>query len=431
MGARRRGGGLPSHARRCRVRDSRGRLRPQLPRCGIGRNRPGGLYRGLRDGRDGAEPVPAGAGKRGVHHLRPVPEPAVGAELLRVVVPVLYQRDARLPEGLRLARGKGGVPGDLPEGRAERQPRSRRPDRGDVPCGKRRGWTVLRRDRERRHADHALHQAWWPDRPHPGGAAGRELTQAVHPEVLRPHGIFGVIAGVVQHALQSWWAPALAFAAGTVSCASPCVLPLLPGYVAFVAGGDSPTQDPKKAAIPILLFIAGFTVVFTFVFGFAASSISQWLRLPTGQRLAGGVVLGFGLFIVLYALGARLPWLYREERPLLSRVRPGAAGAFPLGMAFAVGWTPCIGPVLGAILTLAAAQATTGRTLVLLLAYSLGLGLPFFLLGMGMRWGMGASRIISRNYRWIAGTGGLVWPPSASCSSVASGCGCSYRCSGW
>ena len=77
-------------------------------------------------------------------------------------------------------------------------------------------------------------------------------------------------------------------------------------------------------------------------------------------------------------------------------------------MAFAVGWTPCIGPVLGAILTLAAAQGTTGRTLLLLFAYSLGLGLPIFLLGMGMRWGMGASRFISRNYRWIAGAGGLV-----------------------
>ena len=150
------------------------------------------------------------------------------------------------------------------------------------------------------------------------------------------------------------------------------------------------------------------TVVFTFVFGFAASSIGRWLRLPTGQRVAGGVVLAFGLFMVLYAFRARAPWLYREDRPLLSRVRPGPAGAFPLGMAFAIGWTPCIGPVLGAILTLAAAQGTTGRTLVLLFFYSLGLGLPIFLLGMGMSWAMGASRFISRNYRWIAGTGGVL-----------------------
>jgi len=217
-----------------------------------------------------------------------------------------------------------------------------------------------------------------------------------------------MIADIAQRGVLEWWAPLLAFAAGAVSCASPCVLPLVPGYVAFVTGGDSSPEGARKAALPLLLFIAGFTVVFTFVFGFAASSISRWLRLPTGQRLAGAVVLGFGLFMLLYALRARLPWLYREERPLLLRVRPGAASAFPLGMAFAVGWTPCIGPVLGAILTLAAAQGTTGRTLLLLFAYSLGLGLPIFLLGMGMRWGMGASRFISRNYRWIAGAGGLV-----------------------
>lgn len=215
-----------------------------------------------------------------------------------------------------------------------------------------------------------------------------------------------MIADVAQRGVLEWWAPMLAFAAGVVSCASPCVLPLVPGYVAFVAGGDAPDGGTRKAAVPILMFIAGFTVVFTFVFGFAASSVGRWLRLPTGQRIAGAVVLGFGLFMVLYALRARVPWLYREERPFLSRVRPGAAGAFPLGMAFAVGWTPCIGPVLGAILTLAAAQGTTVRTLLLLFFYSLGLGLPIFLLGMGMRWSMGASRFISRNYRWIAGTVG-------------------------
>ena len=208
--------------------------------------------------------------------------------------------------------------------------------------------------------------------------------------------------------LQEWWAPLLAFAAGAVSCASPCVLPLLPGYVAFVSGGPAPSGGAKKTVVPILLFIAGFTVVFTFVFGFAASSMTRWLRLPVGQRLAGAVVLVFGLVMLLYAIQARVPWLYREARPLLSRARPGAASAFPLGMAFAVGWTPCIGPVLGAILTLAAAQGTTGRSLILLFLYSLGLGLPIFLLGMGMRWSMGASRFISRNYRWIAGGGGVV-----------------------
>jgi cytochrome c-type biogenesis protein len=217
-----------------------------------------------------------------------------------------------------------------------------------------------------------------------------------------------LIAEIVDTGLRAWWAPALAFAAGTVSCASPCVLPLVPGYVAFVSGGHAPEKGRWGAAAPILLFILGFTLVFTFVFGFAASSVSRWLRLPVGQRLAGAFVLAFGLFMVLYALRARVPWLYREGRPLLSRIQPGKAGALPLGMAFAIGWTPCIGPVLGAILTLAAAQGATGRTLLLLFLYSLGLGLPIFLLGMGMRWGMGASRFISRNYQWFAGVGGTL-----------------------
>jgi len=213
---------------------------------------------------------------------------------------------------------------------------------------------------------------------------------------------------VVQHGLQAWWAPALAFVAGTVSCASPCVLPLIPGYVAFVSGGQTPADGRKQAVLPILLFILGFTLVFTVAFGFAASSVSRWLRLPIGQRLAGSFVFAFGLFMALYAFRVRMPWLYREERPLLSRIQPGTAGAVPLGMAFAIGWTPCIGPVLGAILTLAAAQGTTGRTLLLLFFYSVGLGLPIFLLGVGMRRAMRASRFISRNYHWFAGVGGGV-----------------------
>lgn len=217
-----------------------------------------------------------------------------------------------------------------------------------------------------------------------------------------------MIAGVLERGLQQWWAPVLAFAAGVVSCASPCVLPLVPGYVAFVSGGQPPGADRRQTAVPILLFILGFTVIFTFVFGFAASSVGRWLRLPAGQRVAGAVVTAFGIFMLLYAFGARVAWLYREGRPLVSRVRPGTAGAVPLGMAFAAGWTPCIGPVLGAVLTLAAAQGTTGKTLLLLFVYSLGLGLPVFLLGMGMRSAMDASRFISRHYRWFAGSGGVV-----------------------
>ena len=238
--------------------------------------------------------------------------------------------------------------------------------------------------------------------------------------------------GEIAQQLEAWWAPALAFAAGIVSFASPCVLPLVPGYLSFVAGGvgaarsavavgggsgagsagtgtavstRSAAHPERPAILPILLFIAGFTIVFTLVGGFTASALRRLLLSPPGQRVAGVIVVLFGILMILYAVRARLPWLYREGRPLLSRVRPGPAGALPLGMAFAVGWTPCIGPVLGAILTLAAGQPS-GRAVLLLLAYSLGLGVPFLLLGLGVRRLMGTARFFSRNYHWFAGIGG-------------------------
>ena len=218
-----------------------------------------------------------------------------------------------------------------------------------------------------------------------------------------------LVADIARHGVQTWWAPVLAFAAGTVSCASPCVLPLMPGYLAFVSGsGEDGGRGRGRGMLPVLLFIAGFTVVFTVLFGFTASSVSRFLRQTAGQRLAGAFVIAFGLFMLMYAFRVKIPWLYREARPLLSKMRPGGAGAFPLGMAFAIGWTPCIGPVLGAILTLAAAQGGTARAVLLLFFYSLGLGVPIFLLGLGMRWAMGASRFISRNYHWFAGAGGAL-----------------------
>jgi cytochrome c-type biogenesis protein len=218
-----------------------------------------------------------------------------------------------------------------------------------------------------------------------------------------------VIADVVQEGLRAWWAPALAFAAGVVSFASPCVLPLVPGYLSFVTGDQAAAQEGEarpRPIVPIALFILGFTVVFTVIFGFTASALRRWFISETGERVAGGFVLAFGVFMLLYAFRAGIPWLYREGRPLLSRTRPGSAGAFPLGMAFAVGWTPCIGPVLGGITTLAFNQGTTARIVLLLFMYSMGLGLPFLLVGLGLGRLMGALRFFSRHYRWFAGISG-------------------------
>jgi cytochrome c-type biogenesis protein len=219
-----------------------------------------------------------------------------------------------------------------------------------------------------------------------------------------------VIADLVQRGLAAWWAPALAFAAGVVSFASPCVLPLVPGYLTFVVGEQAEAEPSgmRRRLVPIALFVLGFSVVFTVIGGFTAGSLARWLKSPVGQRAAGIVVILFGSFMLLYAFRVGAAWLYREERPFLSKVKPGPAAAFPLGAAFAVGWTPCIGPVLGGILTLAAAQGGTTRAVVLLLFYSIGLGVPFLLLGLGLGSLMGAMRFFSRHYRVFAAVSGSI-----------------------
>ncbi|MGH2765303.1 MAG: cytochrome c biogenesis CcdA family protein, partial [Actinomycetota bacterium] len=120
------------------------------------------------------------------------------------------------------------------------------------------------------------------------------------------------------------------------------------------------------------------------------------------------LVVGVGAMMLLYALRIGSPALFAERRPFLSRVRPGPVSALPLGMAFAAGWTPCIGPVLAGILGLALAQGGGVWGAFLLFSYSMGLGLPFVLIGLGVRRLSGALAFIKRNYHWFAGTGGAV-----------------------
>src|SRR5436309_12125736 len=104
-----------------------------------------------------------------------------------------------------------------------------------------------------------------------------------------------MVADIVQHGLSSWWAPALAFAAGVISFASPCVFPLVPGYLAFVSGD----REERRPVVPIVLFILGFAAVFT-SFG-ASATLLKDIKSDLGQRIAGGFVLAFGIAMVLYA----------------------------------------------------------------------------------------------------------------------------------
>lgn len=213
-----------------------------------------------------------------------------------------------------------------------------------------------------------------------------------------------MIADLVQTGLTSWWAPALAFVAGLVSFASPCVFPLVPGYVSFVTGERAVDGETPRPLLPILLFIAGFTLVFTLLGAFAQRFVPIF-KGDAGQRIGGIVVIAIGLFMVGYALRRGSVAIYAERRPFLRKVRPGAVGAFPLGMAFAAGWTPCLGPVLTGILAIATTQSTL-RGVLLLVAYSLGLGVPFLLVGLGVQRFVGAFGWVRRHYGWIAGVSG-------------------------
>jgi cytochrome c-type biogenesis protein len=205
--------------------------------------------------------------------------------------------------------------------------------------------------------------------------------------------------------LAEWWAPALAFAAGVLSFASPCVLPLVPGYLTFITGSADATGEGRRLA-PILLFIAGFTIVFTAV-GLFSTSLIPTLRGTVGRWVIGGVVILIGVAMIAYALAwGRAGW-YAERRPFLYRVRPGTAGALPLGMAFAAGWTPCIGPVLAGIF-LIASQQSAARGGLLFAVYSLGLGVPFLLLGLGVQRLLRGLGWIRRHYRAISAVSGTL-----------------------
>ena len=213
-----------------------------------------------------------------------------------------------------------------------------------------------------------------------------------------------MVADFVRTGLSSWWAPALAFTAGVVSFASPCVFPLVPGYLSFVSGGEA--KDEQKPVLPILLFILGFALVFS-ALGAFSSVLLPVFKSQLGLRISGVVILGFGVMMMMYALRLGRPSLYAERRPFLSKVKPGKAGALPLGMAFAAGWTPCIGPVLAGIFAIAGAQGGAARGAFLLFVYSLGLGVPFLLVGLGIR-RVGGLDWVKRNYHWIAGVSGAV-----------------------
>ncbi len=175
--------------------------------------------------------------------------------------------------------------------------------------------------------------------------------------------------------------PFAAIAAGVLSASSPCVLPVLPGYVAAVSATQEVGQPQRARLVGALGFVAGFTIVFT-ILGATASALGGLLyhQLGTALRVAGVVLILFGL----HTLGVfRSVLLASERRPVhMHAVGRGPRKAVGLGAAFALGWTPCIGPILATILTKAAADSSLLEGMLLLLLYSAGLGVPFILVAV-------------------------------------------------
>jgi cytochrome c-type biogenesis protein len=215
-----------------------------------------------------------------------------------------------------------------------------------------------------------------------------------------------------------------AIAAGLLSFLSPCVLPLMPAYLSFITGlsaeelsasseaGDR-TATPQRVLRDAAAFVLGFSGVFILI-GASAALLGRTLSglefevaglRITMVRIAGAVIVLFGLHLAgLF----RIPWLYRERR-MNVHTGPGPLGAGLLGAAFAFGWTPCIGPVLAGILTLAAAEGTVARGVLLLSLYSLGLAVPFLLMAVSFERALRLFSRVKRHFRAIElGSGALL-----------------------
>jgi cytochrome c-type biogenesis protein len=194
---------------------------------------------------------------------------------------------------------------------------------------------------------------------------------------------------------------AIAFAAGVVSFTSPCVLPLVPGYLSFVSGVgfDELGDRPRRVTASTSAFVAGFTAMFV-AFGAGAAWFGSFL-LENRRPLE----ITAGIFIIVAAvtfLGLPLPRLLSTERRLALRPSGSMAASGLTGVAFAIGWTPCVGPTLAAILTLSAGGGGAAEGAVLLGAFSLGLGLPFLLFGLAFTRSLGLVRWLRRRWRVVS-----------------------------
>ncbi len=202
-----------------------------------------------------------------------------------------------------------------------------------------------------------------------------------------------------------------AFAVGFISFVSPCVLPLVPGYLSAVSGvslAEIQSGDRRLTKIlgPSLVFCLSFTVVFM-ALGMTATSLGSTLQDSRGtlDKVAGAVIIALGIFLLLTMV---VPRLNREWRPEALIARAGSGGPLLAGAAFAFAWTPCVGPTLGSILTAAAVRDTAGEGAMLLLFYSLGLAVPFLITAVAFTRATAAFRWLRDRYVVVTTVSGIV-----------------------
>lgn len=206
---------------------------------------------------------------------------------------------------------------------------------------------------------------------------------------------------------------AIAFAAGFLSFVSPCVLPLLPSYISFITGlsveqltsGEDTVRVKRIVLVNSLLFIAGFSTIFV-ALGASASAVGNLLLTHQDviAKVGGVIVILFGL----YVMGIIKPaWLMGDKRVHMDNKPKGYTGSYLVGMAFAAGWTPCVGPILGAILLMAGTSDDMFEGMFLLSWYSLGVGLPFLLTSLALNRFMERFKSLSRYMRTVSVASGM------------------------
>jgi cytochrome c-type biogenesis protein len=197
----------------------------------------------------------------------------------------------------------------------------------------------------------------------------------------------------------------VAFAAGLISFLSPCVLPLVPGYISAVAGVAPADVHWRRVLGPSLAFVASFSAIFITLGLLGQRALHGALTGPTALKVCGALIILMGL---LFVLAPFVPRLSREWHVGRLMQRAGRGGPVLTGAAFALAWTPCTGPTLGAIVSATGASGSAAHGALLLAVYCAGLGVPFLITGLAFGTVTGAFAVVKRHYPLVIGTGGVV-----------------------